>query len=201
MRWLMVIVLVSFLCPAPSTLALHAAPLQTISPSTSTMSLSEAISDLTDLFARFGKLDQGITWEVVSDKKIAEIKGIFAKTKELRDLEDWSFIDTDDCSLWLSNDNKGLHLYKIPLAKLRTASLTAESECGECEALMELRTISNEHAIKHLTLFDFGGQLNANYALADENFILLSMSGKRPLADAANDLKVAVKACQASQSQ
>jgi hypothetical protein len=111
-------------------------------------------------------------------------------------MEDWSFLDTDDCSLWLADEQSGQHIYKIPLGKLRTR-IEIGNACGNntCPASMELTTANNQKAIKHLTLY-FSQELNSgSYKLVNESQVYVSLSSEHVIRQAIRDISVGIKAC------
>jgi hypothetical protein len=152
---------------------------------------SDALKELSGLLDRFGETDGNGIWKVVNEAKLAEVRKVAENNDALKNLEDWSYLKTEDCSLWLSDSfSDKWTLYEIPLGKIKTPIKTF-SKCDECDGTLYLQTEDNEKAIV-TTVF----QENPTWiSVTDENFVYPALSSLKRANQAAVDLSIAIRSC------
>lgn len=152
--------------------------------------LEDAKADLQSLFEQYGQIDEDQTWSFTTDDTIRTVRNELEESPILRNLEDWSFLTPDPCTIWLTSVKGAIKsTYKIPLAKL-TAHFLPFSSCPVCSGYIDLGTVENQRAIKEFTIYSFG-----SYRLANINDLFVGLSSERLIKQAADDLVVGIKAC------
>ena len=154
-------------------------------------SAADALSELQQLFDRYGETDQAGRWGVASDEDITKARKIAESDPQLKDMEDWSFLESEDCSLWLTQAfSDQVSLYKIPLGKLKTPIHTY-SKCDQCDGTLLLGTEDNEKAII-TTLVTYSPRW---ISVTHENSVDPAFSSLRRADQAAADLSILIPSC------
>lgn len=157
-------------------------------------SASEALTDLSELFDRFGETDRNGLWLVMGDEKIAAVRKVVESNEALQEkLGDGSYLQSEDCVLWLSKsfDNQAT-LYKVPLSKIKTPIETFAKCDDECDGTLYVKTEDNEKAIVTTVL---NKEPVAFVSVSNENYVYPSPSSLRRANQAAADLSILIRSC------
>jgi len=128
----------------------------------------------------------------MTDKDVSDLK-VLADSKQ----KNWTFVNTDECSIWIQNnhggdDNGAFDLAKIPLEKLDISKMQVGFADENSHALVTLIMQDNERAIKSVTVSKPDGSY---MGASNEPRTFFYLSSPRKAQQSVDDLSAASRDC------
>lgn len=154
------------------------------------LSLGDTKQQLKNLFDQFGDSGSGSdasVWRLIEDSAIRDIRQKIDET-DGPNPEQFDFIRTDSCTIWLSGT---FGLYSLPLRKLKIPSFVDGNGKN-----LELRTQGSENAITTLLVTTFeNSSLGGGHSTKVHNDVLITFSNPSTTRKAAYLFAHAIKLC------